>query len=263
MSQLDEPLSLLLEPPVATLCLRRVEKRNALTIEMWSRLAELVGEFDDDNDLQVLLIRSTDPAAFCAGADLDEIRLTRRDGAGFAVFGAALEQSLAAVRRCSKPTVACVRGACVGGGVELVLACDFAVADDSASFMLSPTGLGIVYPYPSTRRLVDSIGAASARFMLMTGRALSAHEALRLGLVSEILDADQFVAATEQLAREIGRRSRSAIAATKEIISMIQQRDPEAEPKAFEIEQRAIHSADYAEGLEAFYARRAPKFTDR
>lgn len=185
---------------------------------------------------------------FCAGADISALHETAENAQALAVRA---EEALAAF---AKPTLAAVRGYCVGGGCQLAAACDFRFADEGASFGVTPARLGIVYPSPSTRRLVALVGPATAKYLLFSAELIGSDRALRTGLVDEVLPASGLGKRVAEFSRVLVSRSQLTQAAAKEFAQGRVDRDAYWS-------QQAGAAGDRAEGVAAFLERREPRFT--
>ncbi|MFE0473604.1 enoyl-CoA hydratase/isomerase family protein [Streptomyces sp. NPDC058947] len=231
---------------VATVVISRPEKRNAMTAAMWRALPPLLGELADDPAVRVLVLTG-EGGTFCAGADISTLRGSPQEAQGLAVRA---EEALAAF---PKPTLAAIRGHCVGGGAQLAAACDLRFAEEGALFGVTPAKLGIVYPSSSTRRLVSLMGPATAKYLLFSGELIDAERALRTGLVDEVLPAGALGKRVAEFARVLVSRSQLTQAAAKEFADGRTDRDAHWAAQA-----RA--SGDTAEGVAAFLERRQPRF---
>ncbi|MFJ1546245.1 enoyl-CoA hydratase/isomerase family protein [Streptomyces sp. NPDC088246] len=232
---------------VATVVISNPAKRNAMTAAMWSALPGLLQRLAADPAVRVLVLTGAGDT-FCAGADISSLRDPAGDPQALALVA---EEALAAFPR---PTLAAVRGYCVGGGSQLAAACDLRFAEDGASFGVTPAKLGIVYAASSTRRLVALIGPAAAKHLLFSGELIDTARALRTGLVDEVLPAGELDKRIDSYARTLAARSQLTQAAAKEFATGREDRD------AYWAEQ-ARRSGDTAEGVAAFLERRAPRFT--
>jgi enoyl-CoA hydratase/carnithine racemase len=249
-------LSLKIDGAVATLTIDRPAKRNAMSFEMWSALPGLLGEVEADESVRALVIRGTDH--FSAGADISEFTSLRADPGGARRYGAAVHAGERSIATLTKPAIAAVTGVCVGGGCELALACDLRVAASGARFGITPAKLGIVYNATSTKRLVDAVGPAWARQILFTGEIIDAATALRIGLVNELC-ADPVTRATE-LAHTMASRSQVSVRGAKTIIARITDGHHDEDESVHALYEASVTSADYAEGVAAFLAKRPPRF---
>ncbi|WP_406385344.1 enoyl-CoA hydratase/isomerase family protein [Streptomyces sp. NBC_01618] len=232
---------------VATVVISNPAKRNAMTAAMWSALPGLLERLAADASVRVLVLTGAGNT-FCAGADISSLRDPAGDPQALAV---AAEESLAAFPR---PTLAAIRGYCVGGGSQLAAACDLRFAEEGASFGVTPAKLGIVYAASSTRRLVALTGPATAKHLLFSGELIDTARALRTGLVDEVLPAGELDERVDAYARTLAARSQLTQAAAKEFATGRADRD------AYWTDQ-ARRSGDTAEGVGAFLERRAPRFT--
>ena len=185
---------------------------------------------------------------FCAGADISTLREPGDDPKTLAVRA---EEALAAF---PKPTLAAVRGHCVGGGSQLAAACDLRFAEEGALFGVTPAKLGIVYPASSTRRLAALVGPSAAKYLLFSGELIDSERALRTGLVDEVLPAGGLGKRVAEFTRVLVSRSQLTQAAAKEFA------DGRIDRDAHWAEQER-GSGDTAEGVAAFLERRAPRFT--
>ncbi|MFF1911692.1 enoyl-CoA hydratase/isomerase family protein [Streptomyces sp. NPDC058239] len=232
---------------VATVVISNPAKRNAMTAAMWSTLPGLLERLAADPAVRVLVLTGAGDT-FCAGADIASLRDPAVDPQALAVLA---EEALAAF---PGPTLAAVRGYCVGGGSQLAAACDLRFAEEGASFGVTPAKLGIVYAASSTRRLVALIGPAAAKHLLFSGELIDTARALRTGLVDEVLPAGELDKRVDSYARTLAARSQLTQASAKEFATGREDRD------AYWAEQ-ARRSGDTAEGVAAFLERRAPRFT--
>ncbi|MGW6295710.1 enoyl-CoA hydratase/isomerase family protein [Streptomyces sp. NPDC055058] len=232
---------------VATVVISHPAKRNAMTAAMWAALPPLLGSLADDPAVRVLVLTGAG-GTFCAGADISSLQGSPREAQRLAVDA---EETLAAF---PKPTLAAVRGHCVGGGCQLAAACDLRFAEEGAAFGVTPAKLGIVYPASSTRRLVSLVGPATAKYLLFSGELIDAGRALRTGLADEVLPDGELDGRVAEFARVLASRSQLTQAAAKEFADGRTDRDAHWAAQA-------DASADTPEGVAAFLERRPPRFT--
>ncbi|MDJ0382642.1 enoyl-CoA hydratase-related protein [Streptomyces sp. G-G2] len=260
---------------VATVVISHPAKRNAMTAAMWRALPGLLDALAADPGVRTLVLTGAG-ATFCAGADISSLRAPMGGGAGTdatgdtgtdaggdaggeRLLGPDDPQSLAvraeeALAAFPKPTLAAIRGFCVGGGSQLAAACDLRFAEEGASFGVTPAKLGIVYPASSTRRLTALVGPSAAKYLLFSGELIDAERALRTGLLDELLPAGQLDKRVAEFTRILAARSQLTQAAAKEFADGRTDRDAHWAAQA-----RA--SGDTAEGVAAFLERRTPSFT--
>ncbi|MGW7414469.1 enoyl-CoA hydratase/isomerase family protein [Streptomyces sp. NPDC054863] len=252
---------------VATVVLSNPAKRNAMTAGMWRALPPLLERLAADREVRALVLVG-DGATFCAGADISSLREPEDAGAGPDAAGVGdgdsggsagrttqelavrAEEALAAF---PKPTLAAVRGYCVGGGSQLAAACDLRFAEEGALFGVTPAKLGIVYASSSTRRLAALVGPSAAKYLLFSGELIDTERALRTGLVDEVLPEGELAKRVAEFTRVLVSRSQLTQAAAKEFADGRTDRD------AYWAEQQR-GSGDTAEGVAAFLERRVPHF---
>jgi enoyl-CoA hydratase/carnithine racemase len=232
---------------VATVVIHHPAKRNAMTAAMWRALPPLLDTLAADPAVRVLVLTG-EGGTFCAGADISTLQGSPEEAQGLAM---AAEEALAAF---PKPTLAAIRGHCVGGGLQLAAACDLRFAEEGSLFGVTPAKLGIVYAASSTRRLVSLVGPATTKYLLFSGELIDAERALRTGLVDEVLPEGELAKRVGEFTRVLASRSQLTQAAAKEFADGRTDRD------AHWAEQ-ARGSGDRAEGVAAFLERRQPSFT--
>ena len=232
---------------VATVVIHHPAKRNAMTAAMWAALPPLLDALAADPSVRALVLTG-EGGTFCAGADISTLQGSPEEAQSLAVRA---EEALAAF---PKPTLAAIRGHCVGGGSQLAAACDLRFAMEGALFGVTPAKLGIVYPASSTRRLVSLVGPAAAKYLLFSGGLIDAERALRTGLVDEVLPQGELAKRVAEFTRILVSRSQLTQAAAKEFANGRTDRD------AHWTEQ-ARGSGDTVEGVAAFLERRQPRFT--
>jgi enoyl-CoA hydratase/carnithine racemase len=245
----DAELTVEVTGPVATVVIRNPARRNAMTPAMWRQLPVLLDDLEADPAVRALVLTGAD-GTFCAGADLGD--LDELLDAGDASIAVAAEERLA---RFAKPTVAAIRGACVGGGCQLAVACDLRIAAGDARFGVPPARLGLVYPAPTTRRLARLVGPAAAKHLLFTSELIDADRALRIGLADEVLPVDGLAARVDEITAAVVARSQLSVAAAKEIID-----DRADDDRLAWWHGQVRASGEAREGVAAFTERRPPRF---
>ncbi|WP_432122275.1 enoyl-CoA hydratase/isomerase family protein [Streptomyces sp. S1] len=232
---------------VATVVIANPAKRNAMSADMWRALPGVLERLAADPAVRVLVLTG-EGDTFCAGADISALREPGDEQQSLAVRA---EEALAAF---PKPTLAAVRGFCVGGGSQLAAACDLRFAEEGARFGITPAKLGIVYPSSSTRRLAALVGPSTAKYLLFSGELIDAERALRTGLVDELHPAGELDKRVDAFCRVLASRSLLTQAAAKEFADGRTDRDGHWA-------EQARGSGDTAEGVAAFLERRPPRFT--
>ena len=245
----------------AMLTLNRPEKRNAITFDMWCRLPDLLGDLEQDRSVKVLVIRGADGGAFSAGADISEFTSLRSSEEGARRYNAATEAAEERLAGMTKPTIAMVQGACIGGGCGVAVACDVRFSDPTGRFGITPAKLGIVYSLPATKRLVDLVGPARAKYILFSGRQVSAERALEMGLVDEVLATHELAEATMDFAETVASRAQFSVRSTKRMVHLIMAGQTVDSDETRKLRMDSFATDDYREGVRAFLEKRDPEFS--
>jgi len=242
---------------VATITLNRPDVLNALNTEMFDDLEQAFTTLSADPTLRAIILTGSGPRAFAAGADIRGLVSTD------AISGLAVsrrgQQVFSQIESCGKPTIAAINGVALGGGCELALACHIRLASETARLGLPEAKLGLIPGYGGTQRLTRLISRGQALRMMLTGTILDAPEALRLGLIEELLPAADLLTRAQQLATTIA--SLSPLAATGILESVTHGESlplNEALTIEAEIFGRLCGTADKHEGLTAFLEKRTP-----
>jgi enoyl-CoA hydratase/carnithine racemase len=253
-------LAVTVDDGIATVRLTRPDKHNAVSFAMWHALGRLMPVLADADGVDVVVLRGTPGGPFSAGADIAEFTTLRADPDGARRYGAAVEAGEQALIRFPKPTVALVEGFAIGGGTQLAVACDLRVCETASRFGVTPAKLGIVYALGSTARLVETVGPAWARWILLTGDLLDAETALRIGLVHEVRAPGEVEERAYALARTVASRARVSLVGGKQMVARAVAGRLEEDEDVQALYARSWTSAEYAEGVQAFLAKRPPDF---
>jgi enoyl-CoA hydratase/carnithine racemase len=245
---------------VAWVVLDRPARRNAVTAFMWGELARIFVELGARDAVRVIVLTGAGEH-FCAGADIAEFGEARTGPAAAHAYERDVDACTAAIAATPKPTIAAIRGFCLGGGCGLAMACDFRLADRSARFGIPAARLGIVYGVLDSRNLLALVGLANAKRILFTARRFDAVEAARIGFVDGVVD-DALEEATRAFAATLAENAPLSIAGAKLILTALAsgavgERSPEIEAAI----ERSNGSQDYREGVQAFLEKRTPRFT--
>ncbi len=249
-----------LKPPLAWVTLNRADKRNAVTGAMWADIAAISAQLATQRELRVVLLRGAGDEAFSAGADIAEMHANVADPARMRAMQDATQAGQEAWFNLPLPTIAAIRGACVGGGCGLAIASDLRLATPDAYFAITPAKLGLAYSLADSRRLVDLVGPARAKEFLYTAGKFTADEALALGLINRIVPADQLDAAAETLALDIAANAPNSLRIAKRLINGIARGERLETPESMALFNNSFSTPDFLEGAAAFQQKRRPKF---
>nr|WP_306423146.1 enoyl-CoA hydratase/isomerase family protein [Paenarthrobacter aurescens] len=249
---------------VATVEICNPAQRNALTRAMCTEIQEIMPRLEADPDVAVVVLRGAGDT-FCAGASISELASVLLDPQPDGSSVDHLSRADAALGSLSKPTVALVDGACMGGGWQIAAACDFIIANERAVIGLTPAKIGIIYPRPGMERLVRLVGHANAKYILLTGRTFSAAEARALGLVADVVPSEFFEEKCAALINTLRSRSQFSMHSMKRLMDLTEAGSGLA---VIDQEWAAAWSAmpdspDMEIGIKAFLNRKHPRFTWR
>ena len=245
---------------VAHLVLDRPEKRNALSLEMWQAIPPLVAQAVADPAVKALVVRGVDRTAFAAGADIGQFdeRFRSRDTA--LTYMNAVSGAAGALADCLKPALALIHGDCVGGGVELAIACDLRFCSTGSRFGITPARLGICYGMASTRRVSQAIGPSKTKDLMFSGRLIDAAAARDWGLADRVYAADDLDRETAAFLDTVCRNSQYSIRFAKRALREIAAGAVEEPETLRDLRLGAKEAGDLEEGIAAYLEKRRPVF---
>ena len=244
---------------VAHLVLDRPEKRNALSLEMWQAIPPLVAQAEADPAVKVIVVRGVDRTAFAAGADISQFheRFRSRDSA--LTYMNAVNGAVGALADCLKPALALIHGDCVGGGVEIAIACDLRFCSSASRFGITPARLGICYSVDSTRRVSQAIGPSKTKDLLFSGRLIDAETARGWGLADRVYAPDELDRETAAFVEAVCRNSQYSVRFAKRALREITAGADEPDTLR-ELRLGAAEAGDLREGIAAYLEKRRPDF---
>jgi enoyl-CoA hydratase/carnithine racemase len=249
---------------VGVITFNNPEKRNAMSLEMWEGFGNALVELRDDPAVRLVILTGAGDKAFVSGADISQFEKTRHNAQASEEYSKRSAAQRALFADYPKPTIACIRGFCLGGGMQVAMAADIRFASDNSQFGIPAAKLGIAYGYDGLRHLVSLVGPSWARLIMYTGMRIDSAEALRIGLVDRVIPDAELWNATVDVARTISGNAPLAIKAAKITIAQVlkdpKQRDMDA---IKDIGTACMDSEDFREGRSAFMEKRKPKFTGR
>jgi enoyl-CoA hydratase len=264
MTDLNNLQTLLLEigNSIATVTLNRPKVLHALNTEVFDELEFVFTALSQDSDIRVILLTGSGDRAFAAGADINELtELDRATGEEKSLRG---QSVFSLIESCPKPVIALINGFALGGGCELALACHLRIANENARLGQPEVKLGLLPGYGGSQRLPRLVGPSAALKLLLTGEIIDAAEALRIGLVNEVVPPDRLLARGHQLAQLIAAQAPLAVAACLEGIyhgaDLSLKNALEFEAQLF---GQLCATADKAEGTRAFLEKRQPTWMGR
>ena len=237
------------------------ERRNAVSLDMWAAIPDVLSAFEADPEVRVVVFTGAGDKAFVSGADISQFEAERSDSTAEARYSGASAKANAAMAGLSKPTIAMIRGYCIGGGMAVALTCDLRICEEGSRFAIPAARLGLGYGFAGVRALIDLVGPAIAKEIFFTARQFSADEALRVGLVNRVTSPGELEPLVREYAAMIAANAPLTVRAAK-MAAREALRDPDKRRIA-EVEAAVaacFDSADFKEGRTAFMEKRKPVF---
>jgi enoyl-CoA hydratase/carnithine racemase len=239
-------------------------RRNAVSVDMWQAIPDVLAAFEDDPAIRVVVFTGAGDKAFVSGADISQFEDVRANREANEVYSRRSADANRAMVRLSKPSIAMIKGFCIGGGMAVALTCDMRVCSDDSRFAIPAARLGLGYGYEGLKALADLVGPSYAKEIMFTARQFSADEALRIGLVNKVVPAAALEASVRDYAAMIGRNAPLTVKAAKMAVREAM-KDPERRQldEVSKAVDACFDSADYNEGRKAFMEKRDPVFQGR
>ena len=250
---------------IATVTLNRPDQRNAINYDGWLTLQRMAADLARDDAVRVIVFAGAGDRAFSAGADIKDFEEHRNNEANARRYAEAFDGALDAIGALPKPTISRIHGFCVGGGCEFSTATDIRIAADGSRFGIPIARLNVLAGYVEMRRLVNLIGAGPTAYLLLSARLIDAEEALRIGLVTQVVPLADLQTYTDQLAREMAELAPLSQKYTKQLLEIIL-KNPGLKgltPEEADLPYATFDSEDFQEGRRAFVERRTPRFEGR
>ena len=237
-------------------------RHNAVSLEMWEAMADILSDYAGDETIRVVVLTGAGGKAFVSGADISRFDDERASEAAVARYNATTEGIYASLHEFAKPTIAMIRGYCIGGGLGLAVACDLRICSEDSHFALPAAKLGLGYDYPGLRRFVETIGPAFTKEVFYTARQFDAAEARDMGLVNRVVKSDELESYVKNYADTIADNAPLTVNSIKFIVSEVLKDESQRNvARCSELVRQCFASGDYAEGRRAFMEKRKPIFT--
>lgn len=247
---------------VATVTLNNPARLNALNLAMWRGLRETLLELDRDETLRCVILRGAGGKAFAAGADIAEFAHERSNSAQASGYGAAIRNAMHAVASCRHPTIALIEGACIGGGLEIAAMCDLRVCGQSSRFGIPVNRLGLTMAHGELEGLLALAGRAVTLEILLEGRVFDADEAFAKGLVNRVVADSEVEREANAMAERVAAGAPLVARWHKQFVDRL---TPRVAIDAADLHESyaCFDTEDYREGVDAFLAKRTPRFRGR
>jgi len=237
------------------------EKHNAVSIEMWDALEQILDGFRSSQDIRVIVLSGAGGKAFVSGADISKFDKERSSKEAVLSYNKRTQKVYENLETFPKPTIAMIDGYCIGGGLNLAVCCDIRICSEKSKFAMPAAKLSLGYPFSSIKRLFDVMGPGMAKHFMFTAEKISASEALACGLVQKLVSEDSIDSYVKDYALNIANNAPLTIKAMKQIGVEISKNSDERDLLLCEkLASACFDSEDYKEGRKAFMEKRKPNF---
>lgn len=240
------------------------QRHNALSVDMWEAVPVLLAQAEHDERVRLVVFSGAGEKAFVSGADISQFEDMRAAREAVARYEEMAESALMGIYRFPKPTLACIRGYCIGGGVNVAMSCDLRIASRDAVFSIPAARLGLGYRYSALKNLVDLVGPGVAKDLFFTARRIQADEAREVGLINRVAEPEALEALLAEYREALAANAPLTVQAGKAIMAEILKPSPEIDyARCKQLILDCFQSEDYAEGRRAFMDKRKPQFRGR
>ena len=237
------------------------DRHNALSVDMWEAVPPLLAIAEKDERIRLVVFSGAGEKAFVSGADITQFEDMRAAKEAVARYEVMAEESLMSIYNFSKPTLARIRGYCIGGGVNVAMSCDIRIASDDSVFSIPAARLGLGYRYSALKNLVDLVGPAVAKDLFFTARRIDAREANTVGLITRVCEVEALDALQKEYQQSLAANAPITVGAGKAIIAEILKPSSDINHEfCKKLIRDCFESEDYAEGRRAFMEKRKPVF---
>jgi enoyl-CoA hydratase len=238
------------------------ERHNAVSLDMWAATSQILETFASDGEVRVVVITGAGGKSFVSGADISKFESERSSLEAVKHYNTIVARANESIAEFPKPTIAMIRGYCIGGGLGLAVCCDLRICSDNSKFGIPAAKLGLGYSYPGVKRLSDLVGSSFAKEIFFTARQFDAEEARVMGLINRIVPAEELEIYVKNYADTIANNAPLTVKTAKFIANETMRDESKRNPaRCAELVEQCFKSNDYTEGRKAFMEKRKPVFT--
>src|SRR5271155_1738933 len=265
---LDQPMTSKMiaekDGAIGRLIFNNPARHNAVSLEMWEAVTHIIDDFERDDAIRVIVVSGAGGRAFVSGADISEFKERRASEEAAAAYSKISEGARMRLQETLKPTIAMIRGYCIGGGLATALSCDLRIAAEGSRFGIPAAKLGLGYAYDGIKKLIDIAGPAYAREIFFTARQFTGEEALRMGVINQLVPDAELETYIENYCKTIAGNAPLTVRAAKQIIREALKDELKRDMALCKrVVEECFASEDYTEGRTAFMEKRRPVFKGR
>jgi enoyl-CoA hydratase len=249
-----------IDGPIGWMTFNKPERRNAVSLDMWEAMPEILHRFENDPAVRVIVLKGAGDRAFVSGADISQFEQARSSEAGNNHYDRISELASKALAECGKPTIAMIRGYCIGGGVAIAIGCDIRIAADDAKFGIPASRLGLGYGAPGVKKLVALVGPSYTKEIFFTARHFSAAEAQTMGLINRVVSNAELEDYTRKYCATIADNAPKTMNTLKRTVAEVLRGHEADWALSDRLVKECFASEDYIEGRRAFMEKRRPVF---
>ena len=237
-------------------------RHNAMSLDMWAETGRIMDEFAKDNSLRCVVLTGAGEKAFVSGADISRFSAERSNEEAVAHYNKTVEDASIALHHYPKPTIAMIRGYCIGGGLGIAMCCDLRIATENSTFAVPAAKLGLGYGHTGVKRLLDVVGPSFTKEIFYTARQFTAEEAKTMGLINRVVPNAELENYVKKYADTIAGNAPLTIKALKTVVGeLVKDESKRNEQLMRDVVNTCFRSKDYLEGRDAFMEKRKPVFT--
>jgi len=249
-----------IDGPIGWMVFNKPSRRNAVSLDMWEAMPEILDRFEQDPAVRVIVLKGAGDVAFVSGADISQFETSRSSPEANEHYDRVLETATKRLQECGKPTIAMIRGWCIGGGMAIAVCCDMRIATEGSKFGIPAARLGLGYGAPGVGKLMDLVGPSFTKEIFFTARHFSAAEAATMGLVNRVVTDSDIESYTRQYCATIADNAPMTMHALKRTVGELIRGEKADLDLCARLVDACFESEDFIEGRRAFMEKRRPVF---